>query len=138
MPEPLNKVLEPVSVLHLDMMDDIVYHETEEAPPRGFTRHGSVGTMEDPGIIGPVVWNMHRQRLQHGKQTHKTKESSRKQQILFQNKGVSVDEGMEDLQVTSSVARMRKRFHDLLDDTFSLFGSRRGSPVEQMAADNNR
>lgn len=69
MPEPLNKVLEPVSVLHLDMMDDIVYHETEEPPPRGFTRHGSVGTMEDPGIIGPVVWNMHRQRLQHGKHT---------------------------------------------------------------------
>lgn len=53
-----------------------------------------------------------------------------------------MDEGMEDLKVTSSVARMRKRFHDLLDDTFSLFGSRRGSPVEeQMAAEatpNNR
>lgn len=46
-------------------------------------------------------------------------------------KGVSMDEGMEDLKLTSSVARMRKRFHDLLDDTFSLFGSRRGSPVKQ-------
>lgn len=25
---------------------------------------------------------------------------------------------------------MRKRFHELLDETFSLFGSRRESPVE--------
>lgn len=61
MPEPLNRVLEPVSVLHLDMMDD------DDLTRRVFVRHGSVGTMEDPGIIGPVVWNMHQQRLQHGK-----------------------------------------------------------------------
>lgn len=40
-----------------------------------------------------------------------------------------MDEGIEDFKLTSSVARMRKRFHDLLDDTFSLFGSRRESPV---------
>lgn len=61
MPEPLNRVLEPVSVLHLDMMDD------DDLTRRAFVRHGSVGTMEDPGVIGPVVWNMHQQRLQHGK-----------------------------------------------------------------------
>lgn len=58
MPEPLAKVLEPVSVLHLDQMDDEEY--------RGLKRHGSLGTMEDPGVIGPVVWNMHQHRLQHG------------------------------------------------------------------------
>lgn len=40
---------------------------------------------------------------------------------------MSVDEGINDLQIASSVTKMRKRFHDLLDDTFSLFGSRRGS-----------
>jgi hypothetical protein len=28
----------------------------------------------------------------------------------------------------SSVGRMRRRFHELLDDAFSLFGSRSGSP----------
>lgn len=67
MPEPLNRVLEPVSVLHLDMMDDIAYQENDDMTKRrGFMRHGSVGTMEDPGVIGPVVWNMHQQRLQHG------------------------------------------------------------------------
>lgn len=43
--------------------------------------------------------------------------------------GVSMDEGIEDLKFNSSVSRMRKRFHELLDDTFSLFGSRRESLV---------
>lgn len=28
----------------------------------------------------------------------------------------------------SNVGRMRRRFHELLDDTFSLFGSQSGSP----------
>ncbi|RZB40172.1 uncharacterized protein BDFB_005771, partial [Asbolus verrucosus] len=114
MPEPLNKVLEPVSVLHLDMPDDEgpMHHEPSRRrsdSKHSLTRHGSIGTVEDPGVIGPVVWNMHCQRLQHG---------------------VSVDEGIDDLKVASNVSRMRKRFHDLLDDTFSLFGSRRGSPVD--------
>lgn len=48
---------------------------------------------------------------------------------LFAIAGVSVDEGMEDLKMASNVSRMRKRFHDLLDDTFSLFGSRREIPA---------
>jgi hypothetical protein len=72
MPEPLNKVLEPVSVLHLDMPDDegSAHRETDPYYPNSkytLTRHGSFGAVEDPGVIGPVVWNMHCQRLQHGK-----------------------------------------------------------------------
>lgn len=51
-----------MSVLHLDMSDDLV--EDQSAP--GLLRHGSAGTVEDPGVIGPVVWNMHKERLQHG------------------------------------------------------------------------
>lgn len=43
-----------------------------------------------------------------------------------------MDEGIEDMKVTSNISRMRKRFHDLLDDTFSLFGSRRESPVHNI------
>lgn len=42
-----------------------------------------------------------------------------------------MDEGMEDLRGASNIARMRKRFHDLLDDTFSLFGSKRASPENE-------
>ncbi|CAG9768533.1 unnamed protein product [Ceutorhynchus assimilis] len=97
MPEPLARVLEPVSVTHLD-------HEDAEIYSRRLVRHGSVGTVEDPGVIGPIVWNVHCERLRHG---------------------TSVDE----LKSTNNVSKMRKRFHDLLDDTFSLFGnSRRASP----------
>ncbi|KAI4462882.1 hypothetical protein MML48_4g00001885 [Holotrichia oblita] len=110
-PESLNKVLEPVSVLHLDMLDDIIESQSNPNDRKVvLLRHGSMGTVEDPGVIGPVVWNMHRERLQHG---------------------VSVDEGIDDIKVGSNVARMRKRFHELLDDTFSLFGSRRDSPVDE-------
>lgn len=46
--------------------------------------------------------------------------------------GVSVDEGMNDMKIVNNMNRMRKRFHDLLDDTFSLFGSRRDSPNEDV------
>ncbi|KRT82503.1 hypothetical protein AMK59_4406, partial [Oryctes borbonicus] len=109
-PEPLNKVLEPVSVLHLDMCDDVIDQLEPNDKKAVLLRHGSMGAVEDPGVIGPVVWNMHRERLQHG---------------------VSVDEGIDDMKVVNNVARMRKRFHELLDDTFSLFGSRRDSPVDE-------
>ncbi|KAJ8949709.1 hypothetical protein NQ318_013578 [Aromia moschata] len=117
MPEPLNKVLEPVSVLHLDMPEedngDYPYRESKRGI-KTLVRHGSVGAVEDPGVIGPIVWNIHCQRLQHG---------------------VSVDEGIDDLKVSNNVSRMRKRFHDLLDDTFSLFGSRRDSPIDNNKPD---
>ncbi|XP_022903156.2 uncharacterized protein [Onthophagus taurus] len=105
-PEPLSKVLEPVSVLHLDLIDD------QDQPDKNyFKRHGS--SCEDPGVIGPVVWSIHQQKIQHG---------------------VSVDEGIDELKIANNVARMRKRFHDLLDDTFSLFGSRRDSPIDDQRA----
>ena len=71
MPEPLNKVLEPVSVLHLDMPDDADNDAHYGNSRYALARHGSIGTVEDPGVIGPVVWNMHCQRLQHG-MCHKT------------------------------------------------------------------
>lgn len=70
MPEPLNKVLEPVSVQNLDMPEEEEIEGSRlgsKYRKQGLTRHGSVGAVEDPGVIGPIVWNMHCQRLQHGK-----------------------------------------------------------------------
>lgn len=70
LPEPLSKVLKPMSIHHLDMPDDDVdVHRAKDDTLRksSLVRHGSVGTSEDPGVIGPVVWNMHCQRLHHGK-----------------------------------------------------------------------
>lgn len=118
--------MEPVSVLHLDLPDDSApednpYLQRKRRP--SLVRHGSVGTEEDPGVIGPVVWNMHCQRLQHGKNNFILSLI-----IIFYFAGVSVDEGIDDVKIASNMTRMRKRFHDLLDDTFSLFGSRRDSP----------
>ncbi|KAF5304567.1 hypothetical protein FQA39_LY09618 [Lamprigera yunnana] len=104
-PEPLNKVLEPVSVLHLDIDDTFDYDHRAEGT---LTRHGSLSIVEDPGIIGPVVWSEHCKRLQ---------------------RGISMDQGIDSGKMVN-VSRMRKRFHDLLDETFTLFGSRRQSPIE--------
>lgn len=71
MPEPLNRVLEPVSVTHLDMPDTGESSAREDNyrkyASETLIRHGSVGTVEDPGVIGPIVWNMHCERLRHGK-----------------------------------------------------------------------
>ncbi|ERL93800.1 hypothetical protein D910_11086 [Dendroctonus ponderosae] len=124
MPEPLNRVLEPVSVTHLDMPDDgrISARDDRKYGSESLIRHGSIGTMEDPGVIGPIVWNRHCDRLKQG---------------------VSVDQGINELngqlKASTNISRMRKRFHDLLDDTFSLFGnSRKGSPTDSPVDDRSR
>ncbi|ENN80855.1 hypothetical protein YQE_02731, partial [Dendroctonus ponderosae] len=57
--------------------------------------------------------------------------------------GVSVDQGINEfngqLKASTNISRMRKRFHDLLDDTFSLFGnSRKGSPTDSPVDDRSR
>ncbi|XP_018330536.1 uncharacterized protein LOC108740646 [Agrilus planipennis] len=98
-PDSLNKILQPVSVLHLDLMDDNYEERVEK--PQGFFKSNSMSAMEDPGVVGPLVWELHRKGLQESKE--------------------------EDSNVGRNAAVMRKRFHDLLDDTFSLFGNRRGS-----------
>lgn len=69
MPEPLNKVLEPMSIHHLDMPDEELEAHTDQSGKYvkpALIRHGSVGAAEDPGVIGPIVWNMHHKKLQHG------------------------------------------------------------------------
>ncbi|KAJ9600784.1 hypothetical protein L9F63_001064 [Diploptera punctata] len=96
-PEPLARVLEPVTVRHLDSEGRGIIVE----PIRRLARHGSMEG-EDPGVIGPLVWDLHCHRVQC-QQQH------------------------EDA-TNSNVGRMRRRFHELLDDAFSLFGSRSGSP----------
>ncbi|XP_031341169.1 uncharacterized protein LOC116169264 isoform X2 [Photinus pyralis] len=110
-PEPLNKVLEPISVLHLDIDDEGLDALDSDRRLDGLlTRYGSLSVVEDPGVIGPIVWSEHCKRLQ---------------------RGVSMDQGMDDGKLKGNSSKMRKRFHDLLDETFSLFGSRRDSPVEE-------
>lgn len=60
-PEPLSRVLEPVSIRHLDGAITPI-----ESPRKLLTRHGSMQDAEDPGVIGPLVWNQHCQKIQQG------------------------------------------------------------------------
>ncbi|XP_014271643.1 uncharacterized protein [Halyomorpha halys] len=68
------------------------------------SRHSSESA--DPGVVGPLVWDLHCHRLN--------------------KKGENEESPNADL----SVGRMRRRFHELLDDAFSLFGSGSASPDE--------
>ncbi|XP_076390699.1 uncharacterized protein LOC100883637 isoform X3 [Megachile rotundata] len=92
--EPLSRVLEPVMVKHLDIDSpeltrrDSDYRDVfrgDEPIDKFFARTSSA--IKDPGVVGPIVWNLRRQNL-------------------------------------STEGRARRRLHELLEDSFSLFGSR--------------
>ncbi|BES91496.1 Hypothetical protein NTJ_04304 [Nesidiocoris tenuis] len=70
-----------------------------ENPP--LSRHSSAS--QDPGVLGPLVWDLHCHRVQK-------------------------KEAAEVAEAEPSVGKMRRRFHELLDDAFSLFGSRSATP----------
>lgn len=69
MPEPLHRVLEPVSVTHYDYFDNTVSSGTIKKPKGtktvtlvDYSRHTQSDT-PDPGVIGPIVWEIHKKRL---------------------------------------------------------------------------
>jgi hypothetical protein len=59
-PEPLARVLEPMSVKSVDSGGGSVIVK----PVQLLARHGSMEG-EDPGVIGPLVWDLHCHRVQH-------------------------------------------------------------------------
>lgn len=82
-PEPLSRVLEPLSVMHLDHSDEGVESATGrmprivEATYKRELDHSAVGMAPedgqlfrsqsdgaDPGVIGPVVWEIHKKELE--------------------------------------------------------------------------
>ncbi|XP_067000333.2 uncharacterized protein [Anabrus simplex] len=118
-PEPLARVLEPITVKHLDSED---VSGIIPEPRRKLVRHASVEG-EDPGVLGPLVWDLHCHRLQCTQQQGCLDEAV---------EDLILGEPQEDLTqpdvASTNVSRMRRRFHELLDDAFSLFGSRSASP----------
>ncbi|KOB74448.1 Uncharacterized protein OBRU01_09202 [Operophtera brumata] len=112
--EPLSRILEPVSVRHLDIDSPISISKIREdrnkdvVPRRQMAsqlvRLGSID--KDPGVIGPLVWDLHCQRIKDGYPS-KSNASTHK------------DPGP---------SRMRQRFNELMDDAFTLFGSAGSSP----------
>ncbi|XP_068622906.1 uncharacterized protein [Battus philenor] len=108
--EPLARILEPVSVRHLDIdtpptSPKVPIKTSKDSTqrrqmPSQLVRLGSID--KDPGVIGPMVWDLHCQRIKSASKTR----SPVKSQV--QETGPS---------------RMRQRFNELMDDAFTLFGS---------------
>ncbi|CAK1589021.1 unnamed protein product [Parnassius mnemosyne] len=110
--EPLSRILEPVSVRHLDI--DTPPASPKTAPPKvqekesvprrqmasQLVRLGSID--KDPGVIGPLVWDLHCQRIKSGSKPP----SPARSQVP-----------------AAGASRMRQRFTELVDDACSLFGS---------------
>lgn len=74
--EPLSRILEPVSVRHLDIDSPVSTPKkaredrNKDVVPRRqmasqLVRLGSID--KDPGVIGPLVWDLHCQRIKDGK-----------------------------------------------------------------------
>ncbi|XP_049878352.1 uncharacterized protein LOC126375463 isoform X2 [Pectinophora gossypiella] len=114
--EPLSRILEPVSVRHLDI-DSPVSSPKDPRPKTGdkskdviprrqmasqLVRLGSID--KDPGVIGPLVWDLHCQRIKDASKPP----SPAKSTTSTHKPGPS---------------RMRQRFNELMDDAFTLFGS---------------
>ncbi|KAM3965942.1 uncharacterized protein ACR2FA_012793 [Aphomia sociella] len=117
--EPLSRILEPVSVRHLDIDSPVTSPKSKEKRPdkskdvvprrqmpSQLVRLGSID--KDPGVIGPLVWDLHCQRI---------KDASKPSSPAKAEGGRRAGAG-----------RMRQRFNELMDDAFTLFGSAASSP----------
>ncbi|KYM82611.1 hypothetical protein ALC53_07102 [Atta colombica] len=105
--EPLSKVLEPVMIRHLDIdSPELVRHNRSDNINDTFLTRTSSAS-KDPGAVGPIVWNLRKQ--------------------IFSTEGNGTSEtdidGVYHLP-SGPVGRARRRLHELLEDSFSLFGSR--------------
>ncbi|EGI66030.1 PREDICTED: uncharacterized protein LOC105145483 [Acromyrmex echinatior] len=105
--EPLSRVLEPVMIRHLDIdSPELVRHNRSDNIDDTFLTRTSSAS-KDPGAIGPIVWNL------------------RKQIFSTEGNGTSETDADGVYHLPSGpVGRARKRLHELLEDSFSLFGSR--------------
>ncbi|XP_043284505.1 uncharacterized protein [Venturia canescens] len=123
--EPLSKILEPVVVRHLDLefetpemvrrANGACDHRSNQAEGLSRTR----SALKDPGVVGPIVWDLRRQRA-------------------VEESGASETEGGERTTVSGPVGRARRRLHELLEDSFSLFGTREARSREPPGCSSSR
>ncbi|XP_015428515.1 PREDICTED: uncharacterized protein LOC107185360 [Dufourea novaeangliae] len=118
--EPLSRVLEPVMIRHLDIdspelerrdSNDIDPYRGSKVNDKFFARTSSA--MKDPGVVGPIVWNLRRHTL------------------CTEGNGTS---GSDEITSAGPVGRAKRRLHELLEDSFSLFGSREQNSEMQVCA----
>uniref|UniRef100_A0A182QKE7 Uncharacterized protein n=1 Tax=Anopheles farauti TaxID=69004 RepID=A0A182QKE7_9DIPT len=72
-PEPLSRVLEPVTMTHLDQSDVYVDGMKSTGPDTAATSQYNTDTEvhlartqsdgADPGVVGPIVWQMHKKEM---------------------------------------------------------------------------
>ncbi|XP_077283331.1 uncharacterized protein LOC143909287 [Arctopsyche grandis] len=138
--EPLSRVLEPLSVRHLDMDSDSpvqasrrkVYDgskgvsasmdskvkSSENSEKSNVKDDENISTNlvrlgsinRDPGVVGPMVWDLHRRKLD---------------KVFISDSQISDDVSSGG---GNNISKMRQRFSELVDDAFSLFGSGNTSP----------
>jgi hypothetical protein len=90
-PEPLSRVLEPTTLTHLDQLDSdpnidrkfkkVPTYEEKNDPV--LTRSHSDGA--DPGVVGPIVWQIHKESLQHDKAAASPLRDPAKTRSRFEN-----------------------------------------------------
>lgn len=95
---------------------ELVCHDRDDNINDTFLARAS-STSKDPGAIGPIVWNL-------GRQTFSTEGNGTSE--------TDVD-GVYNLP-SGPVGRARRRLHELLEDSFSLFGSRDAKIREQQSS----
>ncbi|XP_058798915.1 uncharacterized protein LOC131668611 [Phymastichus coffea] len=105
--EPLSKVLEPVVIKHmaLELDSPEMNMKNLEFTVRNGDGHLTRAASEtkDPGVLGPIVWDLKRKRAVEG--------------------GAAEQVGSGRVP-HGPVGRARRRLNELLEDSFSLFGSR--------------
>ncbi|KAL5233607.1 hypothetical protein ACI65C_001017 [Semiaphis heraclei] len=84
---------------------------SENKNTRTVTRHESIGG-QDPGVVGPIVWDLHCKQM-------KIKSNDQDDDSCSSFDAFNA--------MDTNVTKMRQKFHELLDDAFTLFGSRNSS-----------
>ncbi|XP_060873305.1 uncharacterized protein LOC132947126 isoform X1 [Metopolophium dirhodum] len=92
-----------------DVLDGLNGSENKNA--RTVTRHESISG-QDPGVVGPIVWDLHCKQM-------KIKSNDQDDDSCSSFDAFNA--------MDTNVTKMRQKFHELLDDAFTLFGSRNSS-----------
>ncbi|KAF7987481.1 hypothetical protein HCN44_003243 [Aphidius gifuensis] len=115
--EPLSKILEPVVIQPLDMefeSPEMPRKENIFIPRDNKQLHRTRSAYKDPGVIGPIVWDLRRQ-----------------QKALSETPSQDV----ERQQLSSGpVGRARRRLHELLEDSLNLFGTMKDTKMKDQSA----
>ncbi|GAB0092355.1 hypothetical protein DMENIID0001_073450 [Sergentomyia squamirostris] len=95
-PEPLSRILEPVTMTHFDFEDKTKNGNNGASTPEDIQLIRSHSDGTDPGVTGPIVWEIHRKEILRKKakkpedeQEPLTNVTQMKTGVKFENRGKS-------------------------------------------------